>query len=122
MTSAQLSGIGCTFCAAALIRQICGGGRHPDPLGVNFTVQGFTGLIGGASDAIVPVASALDGFSAVSTFTQVFAAVHSGGALSLGFNPPTLLDGVVIQVGLKCNRSIIVDRQLRTSCASLFEQ
>ena len=95
MTSSQLNGIGCAFCAAAIIRQVCGGGRHPDPLAANFTVQGFPGLIGGASDAIVPLPSALAGFSAGSTFTQVFGAVHSQGAVSLDFKPPTLLDGVL---------------------------
>jgi pimeloyl-ACP methyl ester carboxylesterase len=94
MTTSQLSGITCTFCVAALIRQVCGGGRHPDPLAVNFTFQSFRSLVGGDSDGIVPLTSALDGFAPGSPFITVFPAVHSGGAVSLDFNPPTLLDGV----------------------------
>ena len=94
MTGNQLAGIGCHFCVAAIIRQVCGGGRHPDPLAIDFSVLNFDLLMGGDSDGIVPVTSALKGFSRSSTFTQVVPDVHSSGAVQLDFGPPTLLDGV----------------------------
>ena len=84
MSSTNLSGLDCTFCAANFIRQRC---SH-DPLANNLTSSKWRNVFGQDSDAIVPLTSQLGGGSG----TTRSGVIHSGGVTNLSFNGPSELD------------------------------
>lgn len=92
----QLDGLDDHFNGAWLLRTVCGG---VSPAASQMTAAGFPGLIGGPSDGIVPLSSALARRSR-SQGDNTFAAAHSQGAVTLGFRNPHLLesDEVVTKV------------------------
>jgi hypothetical protein len=87
MSPAQLSGAGKSF-KAGVLKALCPG----NPLELDLNAASWPSVLGGASDAIVPLASQFDGQTAYSTSANTFQAVHSPGAEALGFGAPTILD------------------------------
>jgi uncharacterized repeat protein (TIGR03803 family) len=87
MSPAQLAGAGQTF-KARILKVLC----PKDPLALSLNAANWPGVLGTASDAIVPLASQFDGLLSYSTNANTFQAVHSPGAEALGFGAPTILD------------------------------
>ena len=97
MTSSQLGGAGGSD-TGKLITAICGNAIVSDSLATKLNPLDWLGYIGGDSDGIVPLTSQFDGNLQYSITTSgasqnTFSAIHSGGAASLGFLPPTILQG-----------------------------
>jgi pimeloyl-ACP methyl ester carboxylesterase len=84
MSSANLSGLDCTFCHAAEIRVWC----SSNPLAKNLTSANWHNVFGQDSDAIVPLTSQLGGGDG----TTITGVIHSNGVTALSFNGPSELD------------------------------
>lgn len=96
MGAGNLAGLNCTFCAAGVIRGICG--TLGSSLAQDLTSTAWPSVFGQASDAIVPLTSQENGATAPVQATGV---VHSGGAEKLDFGAPAELDaasGIPAQV------------------------
>lgn len=87
---ANLSGLNCTGgCNAQNLRRLCGSNPFArDPLALALTPTGWPGVFGQDSDAVVPLASQLNG----GTGNPITGVIHSGGMIQLNFNGPTELD------------------------------
>ena len=77
-------------CAPSIIRTWCGPPFDDDPIALNFTSHGWPTVMGGDSDAIVPLTSALNGLTEPEHTTIIFPAIHSAGTERLGFVGPHL--------------------------------
>jgi pimeloyl-ACP methyl ester carboxylesterase len=117
MSDTNLNGVGCFFgkygiCAAQYIRKHCGGKNPGDPLAQNLTVAGWPTVLGGASDAVVPVTSELNNTSPTSPAMEVSGVIHSRGMESLDFMGPVELDsasGIAAQVIVLLNEFLTGD-------------
>ena len=112
MTSANLNGINCFFgkiyglCAAQAIRTKC---PSSSPLAANLTSGGWPTVLGGSSDAVVPVTSQLNNTVATSAGMQVNGVIHSVGMEQLDFGAPAELDsasGIAAQVIVLLNEIV----------------
>jgi hypothetical protein len=92
MSSMQLAAVD-TDRHAKMIRALCGGLAN-NPLANALTSGGWPTVLGGDSDAIVPVNSQLAG-KGTSLF-PLAAEVHSPGTEALGFGGPSELDDTAV--------------------------
>ena len=98
MSSTNLSGVDCSLCAAGYIRNKCGSpsffnrSAPSDPLAVNLTSTGWPTILGGSSDAVVPLTSEFNGASATSPGMEIKGIVHSAGMEVLDFGGPAEVD------------------------------
>jgi pimeloyl-ACP methyl ester carboxylesterase len=96
MSSTNLAGTSCILCIAQVIRSLCGNAPplfSNDPLATGLTPAGWPTLLGGASDATVPVNSQLNNRAPTSIGMQINGVVHSSAMVDyLDFVGPAELD------------------------------
>lgn len=80
---------------ADFIRKSCGSSVANDPLAVNLTSAGWPTIVGGESDAIVPLNSQFAGNIGHAAFPPG-SEVHSPGTEGLGFAGPSELDDITV--------------------------
>jgi hypothetical protein len=93
--SPNLSGLGCTFCKAFLLRNVCGNAVTNNPLALALTPQKWNSVFGlSANDGVVPLTSQVNMTTGGITFSGY---VHSPGLIEgLDFVGPSLLDEGVV--------------------------
>lgn len=89
VTKDNLNGLGAPNTTSAFITSsIC----PKDPLAIKLTSAGWPMVLGGPSDALVPITSELNNAAATSPGMQIPGVIHSRSLSKLNFNPPAELD------------------------------
>jgi pimeloyl-ACP methyl ester carboxylesterase len=95
MSSSQLEALNSPTSPAQAIKALCDNLATIDPLAAALTSNGWPGIVGSESDAIVPVNSQIAGPSGKAA-SPLGAEVHSPGTEALGFAGPSELDDTAV--------------------------